>query len=320
MEETEDKILAYIVYEGTLIKEGYLDAKKAGQTLIGLDELIRYFLYQEFPQMKDIEFEIPVRVKKGSWWTQIPENIDILLLKTVGAGAIGTYVSSALGEIAKNDFKDVSFKKLFSKAFHSIVSVIRLAKHLGALTKRKFDNIKFADSNQLVGIENDKGEIIWLEPEILELYSNCPENIFTKIAQLVEEERELIVGVSDEKPDEEKITFNHKPIFVRFKEEDEVLFPELKHNDYIEATGHTTRGNEKSNTIGFLYEGHILTCYPASGNIKEHKSVLFANCILKGFVDRQDKDGNFNEKRPRIKYNQILITDKHDNQTELFGE
>lgn len=320
MEETEDKILAYIIYEGSLVKEGYLDAKKAGQTLIGLDELVRYFLYQEFPQMKGIEFEIPVRVKKGSWWTQIPDNIDVFLFKAVGATAFGAYLNGALGEIAKNDFKDVSFKKLFSKAFHCIVGVVRLAKHLGALTKRKFDKVKFADNNQLVGIENDKGEIIWFEPEILELYSNCPENIFTKIAQLVEEERELIIGVSDEKPDEERITIDYKPIFVRAKEEDEVLFPELKHNDFIEATGHTTRGNEKSNTIGFLYEGHILTCYPESGNIKEHKRALFANCILRGFVDRLDRDGNFNEKRPRIKYIQILLTDNGDNQTELFGK
>ncbi len=318
MEETDDKILAYVVYEGDLVKDGYLDAKKAGQTLIGLDELVRYFLYQEFPQIKNIEFEIPVRVKKGSWWTQIPDNIDIILAKTVAAWAIGKYAGSALGEIAKNDFKDVSFKKLFSKAFHGIVSVIRLAKHLGTLTKRKFDKVKFADNNQLVGIENDNGEIIWLEPEILELYANCPETIFTKIAQLVEEERELIIGVSDEKPDEEKITFNYKPIFVRAKEEDEILFPDLKHNDYVELTGHTTRGNEKSNTIGFLYEGHILTCYPDSGNIKEHKSALFSNCLLKGFVDRLDKDGNFNEKRPRIKYIQILITEKEDKQTKLF--
>lgn len=318
MEETKDKILAYVVYEGDLVKDGYLDAKKAGQTLIGLDELVRYFLYQEFPQIKNIEFEIPVRVKKGSWWTQIPDNIDIILAKTVAAWAIGKYAGSALGEIAKNDFKDVSFRKIFSKAFHSIVSVIRLAKHLGTLTKRKFDKVKFSDNNQLVGIENDNGEIIWLEPEILELYSNCPETIFTKIAQLVEEERELIIGVSDEKPDEEKITFNYKPIFVRAKEEDEILFPDLKHNDYVEITGHTTRGNEKSNTIGFLYEGHILTCYPDTGNIKEHKSALFANCLLKGFVDRLDKDGNFNEKRPRIKYIQITITGKEDNQTKLF--
>lgn len=318
MEETKDKILAYIAYEGELVKDGYLDAKKAGQTLIGLDELIRYFMYQEFPQIKNIEFEIPILVKKGSWWTQIPDNIDLILAKTMTYWAIGNYASSALAEIAKNDFKDVSLRKLISKAFHSIVSVVRLAKHLGTLNVRRFDNVKFKDENQLIGIENENREIIWLEPEILELYSNCPVTIFTKIAQLVEEERELIIGVKDEKPEEEKIALNHKSIFVHTKEDDEILFPELKHNDYVELNGHTTRGNEKTNTIGFLYEGHILTCYPNTGNIKEHKSALFSNCVLKGFVDRLDKEGNVNEKRPRINYIQIDITDNLDNQTKLF--
>ncbi len=318
MKINEEKILAYISYEGKLVNEGYLDAKKAGITLLGIDELLRYFLIQEYPELKNVDFELPVRVRKGSWLTQIPENIDDLLLKGLAAWAAGKYVGSALTEIAKNDFKDETFKSLISKAFHKIIKVIRLAKHLGTLTKKKFDNVRFSKDNQKIGVVNDENEILWIEPEILESYTNCPETIFNKIAEIIENERELVIGISDEIPDAERINENYKPIFVRAKEDEDILFPELKHNDYVELMGHTTRGNEKSNTIGFLYEGHILTCYPETGNIKGNKEALFSNCLMKGFVDRIDKDGNFKEKRPQIKYLQLIPKDKEDKQTKLF--
>lgn len=137
----------------------------------------------------------------------------------------------------------------------------------------------------------------------MELYTNCPQTIFNKLARIVEEERELIFGVYDQGQTlQEKITYTYKGIFSKTDEEDEIVLPELKHGIYVELEGRITRGNEKSNTIGFLYQGHIVTCYPEKGNIKRHRSKLFSNCLIKGFVDRMDKDGNINEKRPRIKF------------------
>ncbi len=100
---------------------------------------------------------------------------------------------------------------------------------------------------------------------------------------------------------------------------DETLFPELIHDLFVELEGHITRGNENSNTIGFMYEGHILTCYPSSGNIKDFKSTLFTNCTLRGYVDRlHKKTGEFIEKRPRIKFVEIISNESDENQKKLF--
>lgn len=315
--EDNEAILAFIKYEGNLVEDGYLDARKSGEALVGIDELIRYFVYQENPQIKDFEFEIPVRVRKGSWETIFPENIDKVALGAFSLWMAGKYVGSALEEVAKNDFKDVSFKEIFKKAFKGIVNVIKLSKHLGTLARKKFDNVQFSQNNELVKITNDNGEELWIPVEVLELYSNCPQTVFNKLTKIVEEERELVVGIYENNiVVEETITNRHKYIFTKTEEDDEIVLPELRHGEYIEIDGHITRGNEKSNTIGFLFQGHIITCYPDNGNIKQHKSKLFSNCLLKGYVDRLDKEGNINEKRPRIRFIDIVNLEKPN--AELF--
>lgn len=310
MEENEE-ILAFIKYKGKLVEDGYLDVRKSGEALIGIDELIRYFVYQEYPQIKEFEFEIPVRVRKGSWETIFPENIDKFALSAFGLWMAGKYMGSALEEVAKNDFKDVSFKEIFQKSFQGIVNVIKLSKHLGSLARKKFDNIQFSQNNKLVKITNENGQVLWIPIEVLDLYSNCPQTIFNKLTKIVEEERELIFGFNEDNVIvEETITNKYKYIFTKNEEDDEIVLPELRNGEYVEIDGHITRGNEKSNTIGFMYQGHIITCYPNTGNIKQHKSKLFSNCLLKGFVDRLDKDGNVKEKRPRIRFNDIVTLEK----------
>jgi len=64
--------LAYIKYQGTSIERGYMDARKSAETLNGLDEVVRFFVYQEEPELQTIDFELPVRVQKGSWEALIP--------------------------------------------------------------------------------------------------------------------------------------------------------------------------------------------------------------------------------------------------------
>ena len=91
------------------------------------------------------------------------------------------------------------------------------------------------------------------------------------------------------------------------KEEDEdIVLPELKHGDYVEIEGHITRGNENTNTLGFLYLDHILTCKPREGSITKYKTNLFSNVLIKGFVNRLDKDGLFKEKKPRIEILELI--------------
>lgn len=311
MTTNQKKPFAYIKFEGELVSNGFLDAKKSGEALICIDEILRYFLNQENSVIKAYDFEIPVRVKKGSWETVFQENINGVLIKGLLTWAAAKYAGGALGEMAKTDFKDKGFKTLFKKAFKGMINVIKLAKHLGTLTKQKFEKLKFSEDNEQVKITNEKGEEMWFPIEVLELYSNCPETIFNKLTKIIEEERELVIGMTDNNiVVEEKITTNTKYIFAKNEESNEIILPELIDGELVALEGHVTRGNENSNTIGFLYDGHIITCFPEKGNVKQYKKHMFTNVRLIGRVSRIDKDGNINEKRPRIKFTEISSLEK----------
>lgn len=316
-----EEIFAQIKYEGKLVEDGYLDAKKAGEALIGIDEALRYFLYKEDSKFRNMEFEIPVKVKKGSWVTEFLSNFDAILIKTALTWGASKYFGSALSEMAKSDFENVGFKDVFKKAFKAMTWVLKIAKHLGSLTQKKLENINFSKNNNYVELINIRGDILEVPIEYLELFSNCPDDLFINLAKVIEVERELVVEYNDPESnikDGVKIEYSNKQIFLP-KEEDEVLFPELEHNMFVELEGHITRGNESSNTIGFMYNGHILTCYPEKGNVKDFRNRLFTNCILKGYVDRiNKKTGDFIEKRPRIKFIEIISIEPEERQQKLF--
>lgn len=45
--------LGYFKYTGKLVDDGYMDARKSAECLIGVDETIRYFLYQLDPKLQE---------------------------------------------------------------------------------------------------------------------------------------------------------------------------------------------------------------------------------------------------------------------------
>ena len=206
--------------------------------------------------------------------------------------------------------------------------IVQIGKHLKTLKKRKFDKVEFKETKgvQFIGIYNDAGEILYVPKVYLELFTEIPETIFNRLTQLIEDERKLKIGFSpnenvdvDDTKKEVSISINDKGIFYKGKEEEDVLFPELTHNQYVELEGHITRGNENSNTIGFAYKNHILTCYPISGKIVEDRTYFFGDCTIRGYVNRMDKNGVFIEKRPRIAYMDILPFDKKTDE-DMFSK
>jgi hypothetical protein len=106
--------LAYIKYEGKLVENGYLDARKSAEILIGIDEVIRFFLFQENKSSAKLEIEIPIRIKKGSWMAILPPDLTTWIVTAIGAG-ITAYGATALNTIAKNDFKEITSKDVGKK-------------------------------------------------------------------------------------------------------------------------------------------------------------------------------------------------------------
>jgi hypothetical protein len=328
MIEQNDNFLAYIKYQGDLVADGYLDTRKSAEALLGIDEVIRYFLYQIDKDLQKVEIEIPVRIRKGSWEALIPHDILGWIIASVGAG-ITTYSATALKKMAENDFKDKGVNDVFKKVVKSIKWVVKIATHVKSLAIKEFTGVDFKqdDSGILVGIKNENGEMLYVPNEYLEIYKNCPEKLFNRLTKFIEKGRELEIGFNpNEQVDKDdttryvNINFGDKTIFSRENDDDRILFPELIHDQYVELYGHITRGNENSNTIGFEYEGHILTCIPKEGNIKQFKDKMFSNCTIKGYVDRLSDDGSINEKRPRISFIDLVEKSKYDGeQKDLFG-
>ena len=315
--EQNTKYIGYIKYTGKLVEGGLLDAKKSAQALLGFDEIVRHFVLKEEPLLKDIEFEIPVRIGRGSWEALIPETIGQWILAAGGIG-VTAYLTAAAAEMAKKDFKNIGFKDVFRVAIKSAQWMIRIAIHLGAISKKKFLNIKWRNNNQEIGIPNEKGEYLYVPKKYLDLFNGLPGNLFSKNAFLIEEERSLAIGVYEgEKKDEVAVTFAEKNIFY-MGEEEEVLFPELEHGQSVILEGIVTRGNKTSNTLGFEYKGHILNCIPVEGSVVRFKEALFLSAKITGKIDRSDKFGNPTEKKPRIIFSEIVSIEEGDKNPKLF--
>ncbi len=318
MENEEQKYLGYLKYFGKSVDDGFLDAKKAANALIGFDEILRYFIYQESSSFQDLDFEIPVKIEKGSWLAYIPDTIQEWLM-TGGGIATTTYLTTAAKKMAENDFKEIGFKTIFKNAFKSICWVIKLTSHLKTTKKEKFENLKFRNNNTEVGIFNKNGELLFVPIDTLELYKKCPDSLFSKVAQIIEEDRELEIGLENSDDNKAFIKYPDRYVFYSEDEEDdEIVLPELIHGQHVELEGHTTRGNEKTNTLGFLYKDHVLTCKPQKGSIVSHKINLFDNCLIRGVVDRIDKFGNFKEKKPRIIFSELIRIRPLGQQQKLF--
>lgn len=301
--EDHEHYLGIMQYVGPSVESGYLDARKSADALIGLDEALRYFIKVYSPDLAEADFEIPVRVRKGSWQALIPQDLGQWFVTGIGVAG-SAYLVKAAQKMAENDFRDMSLRQLFLRSLTSIQWAIRIAKQVGTLTRRKFDNVRWRDGTTEVGIVNERGEVLFVPSEFVSVYERMPPAIFARMSSVVKEDRtlEIIVRNGNEEVTE-AISEQHKRIFC--PEDHDILFPELVHGAPFDGVGSVTRGNGNTNSLGFQYEGHILTCYPKQGSIVRYKHALFLRCRMQGTVTREDKFGNPTEARPRIIFSDL---------------
>jgi len=287
-------------------------ARDAADALLGLDEIVRYFVITENPSLENKDFEIPVLVNKGSWVAMV---VDI---STISAGIVGTaYLSTAATNLAKNDFKDMSSKDMLKKALDAALWILRIGKHVGGMEKRKFEKVKFREQNQLVGIPNIENKYLYVPKNTLDLFNSCPTDLFSRVSSLIEEDRELIIGTGHKEEQMTTVTVLERNIFISEKD-GEVIFPEMQHGQKVEVEGIVTRGNEKANTIGLEYRGHILSCKPKEGAIALYKEKILSKKLdhiypkvkMVGIVDRSGQFGLDTEKKPKIIFSEINPLDE----------
>lgn len=296
--------LGFFRYDGSSVEQGYLDARKSAEALLGVDEAVRFFVDKQAPSLRNAEYELPVRVCKGSWKVLIPHDLPTWL-QTVAGAAATAYAVRAASMLAENDIGSTGLRDIFRQSLKKIQWVIRIGKHLGSLTKRTFEHVEWRKGNTEVGLPNETGKILFVPTIYFELYEQIPATLLAKLTSVVESDRELSVGVRVENKDEVVVIgFVDKDIFCPSVEEE--LFPELTHGLAVELEGVVTRGNGNSNTIGFQYEERILTCIPESGSVIRFKAELFLRCRIVGTVSRADRFGAPTELRPKIIFSDLV--------------
>ena len=304
---TKVDYIGYVKYEGLPVQSGSFDARKSAKALLGFDEALRHFITDQVPQLKDADFEIPVSIQKGSWLAAIP--IDILTLFKLGMGVVATaYFTKAAGKMAEKDFADFGITDIFKNALLAMVWSAKIAKHLGGFIQKGFENVKFKDNAELIGIPNKEGVYLYIPRKYYEMYTRTNPLILEKLVSNVDANLNLSIVVENQGQDiKESIQIAEKYIFTEDETDspDEILFPDLIHGQVVSLEGEVTRENKTSNSMGFKYKEHILSAYPDTGNILPFKQMLFDQCILEGIVDRKDEFGNITAKRPKLIFSQL---------------
>jgi len=316
MTDLSEKFIGTIKYCGESVENGMLDARKASQALIGFDEAIRFFSIIQNPNFQEVDFELPVKIRQGSWEAFIPD--AIMWIKATGAVAGSAYIVKAAQKMAEKDSDKVGIKAIILKSVEAIKWVIRIGKHIETTSIKKFKEVKFRNNNSEIGIPDKKGELLWIPKEYLEWYSKCPSNILEKLVELVEEKRTLYIGSNDSTDNAFEIIANkHRPFFLP-KLEDDILFPELVHGMEVTLRGVITRGNGTANNMGFRYNEHILTVYPETGSIVQYKETLFLDAEILGTISRRDDKGELRLKKPKIIFTSIKTIEKETDVPTLF--
>jgi hypothetical protein len=308
---SDHDFIGYVKYEGKRLETGAFDARKAATALLGLDEALRHFILYEAPDLRGIDFEIPVKFQKGSWLATIPTDISTLFQLGLGIAATA-YLTNGAKKMAEKDFDGVGFTDLFKKGVEAIKWVAKIGKHLGGITQRRFESVKFSEDNELIGIPDQNGEYLFVPRKFFDFYVNCSPKILAKLASNVDPSLVLSIGVvNGSELSIEEIDFRDKKYFVddEGEEESEVLLPELVHGQQVELEGEVTKENKTSNSMGFKFKGHIITAYPQTGNIIPFKPMLFETCRLIGYVDRIDENGRVGARRPKLIFSELIRID-----------
>lgn len=322
------KSIGYIKLDGALVADGILDARKSAMALIGADHLLKSILIRKVPELKDINFDLPVFIEEGSIVINFPENIEKLIIGGAIALPIGKlaynwaneYLKTAGKKMAEHDFKDAGLSTIIQGALGLAQDVVKLAKHTGKLGTKQFPESKPDLEKQLVAVPGISGNVEYFHRSVLDEYSKFNALSFRRLGELVQVDRELVIGIIDgERNLEERITQKEKYLFVPKEEQlDNILFPNFVHDLPVTLDGETTRGTLTTNSVGFLYDGHILTCHPREGSIIRFRDSLFTKCTIMGVIDRHYDSPHTIAKKPQIIFDSLDPIEPPNSAPSLF--
>ncbi len=236
--------------------------------MTGFGEALRYFNSQQNNIFAELEYEIPIKTQKGSW--------EMVLY---AAGAIGgafslAYAKKAGEKMAENDFKDIGLKDVFQISMNAILKLIDVMKKAKGTVD--FSRAKMLAINGVIyaRINLADDSFIDIEAKYHQWYKMMPQDILYKITSIISKDRIMEIGVKNNgRIDKSVVTESEKNYFIPILEdeqEEDLLFPELRHGDYVNITGSLIRGNQSANSLGLRYQGHVINCTPDAGSVKNY--------------------------------------------------
>lgn len=271
--------IGYFKYSGEPVKEGLWGTRQSAEALLGFDEVLRFFLLKEDPNLSNYSFEIPVRTNKGSWMIEIPKIIEQVLSPE---GVLTYYFYKTAKQAAEKGLfqtglaKDI--QKIITLSFKAIPWVIKTAHHVKGLGKDSINRhrieVDINDSEMFVKIPNDQNQYLKVSKKHYDLFLKCPKDLFAKNAKLIDSTIKLEVGFFENGvPEKVSISNEEKDIFYISKEaeENKVVLPELKNGERIELEGQIVIVTESNNSAGFKYKEYTLICKPKNSKISKYK-------------------------------------------------
>lgn len=308
--------LGFVKYSGSGLVNGLIDAGSAGSALIGLDEAVRFFNSQQSPAFADINYDIPVQTRAGSW-----EAVLVASAAVGGAFALG-YAKKAGEKMAENDFKDIGLKDALKKSMAAIQTLAKLIKHTRRASGWERVRVEPSLGQDSVFVANGNGEEMPVPLEYFRWYQQAPPRLLTRMTSVIRADRVLTIGVIRKAAtDEVSINEEEKPLFDQQEDnefEEDILFPELAHGASARLEGRLIRGSEASNSIGLEYLGHVINCVPAQGSIRQYKPALFLRCKVEGRITRHAKNRFVADRRPTLIVERVVPLEA-DGQLGLFG-
>ena len=297
--------LGYIRVDGPDIEGDHVDLQTIKHAVDGTDRMLRHFLGRHASLDPQAKVNFPIEIRRGCWEIVIP--VTAALTYVVGR-PVSTYLNEAAKELAKNDTHGKTTKDVIVAAIKSAQHAVRIAKHLGTMKhKHQLDaRVRNADH---IEIKNSNGETVVVTKKALEDYQTAPKDTFSDLSYPAVNERSVRIGyVEAGKAVDQVITSGVRDIFYYPEEEKEELFPELKHGMAVDLEGLVTRGNQRTNTIGFEYKGHILTCLPINNYVSNFLQAHYKKCTMRGMVSRENNGEEIG--RPRIHFISLQVADE----------
>jgi len=280
---------------GSSVKNGNVDLTKTIRYLNGLEKALKHHIDKSNPQIAS-SYSIEVQLRPGSLVTDI---IGLILVAgttvplSVGATV---YTKTALEQLAKNDIGDLTSKDLVNRAIKSMISTIKIAKHMGSMMHNKSfkpEETRVINSENIILI-NSNGEKLGVTKDELDEFRDTPKNNYRDMISLINQDTSMYI--SDKSVDVNHISdsatsidFGDRSVFDDRDQQSniDIIFPELIQDEIVVLEGELTRGNGRTNTLGFSYCGRILKCIPGgSDSVRTMRDMLFGYVKIQARVDR----------------------------------